>query len=47
MSSKGQITLPIVFRCCYGIRPGTKIVIEVKDDAVIFTPYRSKEGGAA
>jgi bifunctional DNA-binding transcriptional regulator/antitoxin component of YhaV-PrlF toxin-antitoxin module len=47
LSSKGQITLPIVFRCCYGIRPGTKIAIEVKDDVVIFTPYRSKEAGAA
>jgi bifunctional DNA-binding transcriptional regulator/antitoxin component of YhaV-PrlF toxin-antitoxin module len=47
MSTEGQITLPIVFRRCYGIRPGTKIAIEVKDDAIIFTPYRSKEAGIA
>ena len=41
LSSKGQVTLPALFRRCYGIRPGTTIAIEVKDDAMIITPARS------
>jgi AbrB family looped-hinge helix DNA binding protein len=43
LSSKGQITLPIAFRRSYGIRPGSKVAIEVKNGTMLITPYRAEE----
>ncbi|MBV9279421.1 MAG: AbrB/MazE/SpoVT family DNA-binding domain-containing protein [Chloroflexi bacterium] len=40
VSSKGQITIPIRYARKYGLKKGSKIAIEVKNGAMIFTPYR-------
>ena len=47
ISSKGQITIPRVFRRKYpGLVPGAKVRIEVDgNDIVVFIPLVKKEGG--
>jgi AbrB family looped-hinge helix DNA binding protein len=41
LSSRGQITLPSAIRKKTGIKPGSKIEIEARDNEVIIRPMRS------
>lgn len=41
VSSKGQITLPSAMRRKLGIKPETKVEIELQEDAIVVRPLRS------
>jgi len=41
VSERGQITIPADLRRRLGLRPGTKVEIEVQDDAIILRPVPS------
>jgi AbrB family looped-hinge helix DNA binding protein len=38
VSSKGQITLPVDSRRAIGIKPGDRVLIEVKNEAIVIKP---------
>lgn len=44
LSSKGQIVLPKQARTRLHLRPGTKLVCEVKGDSIVLTPETSTTG---
>ncbi len=41
VSERGQITIPAEVRRRLGLRPGAKLEIEVRDDAIILRPIPS------